>query len=88
MTELSEIENEGIWAEGHRAFDMGKPEHSNPHRPGSIENEIWLGGWGNGYQKEQQVVRQRTSAKGERLFNRLRNTARKDDLELLNYPRR
>lgn len=61
MAELSETEREDIWEEGHRAFDMGEPEHSNPHQAGSIEHEIWSDGWEDGYEDEQQASRSRSN---------------------------
>ncbi|WP_175618673.1 hypothetical protein [Marinobacter lutaoensis] len=45
MTQMSEAEREDIWAEGHEAFEMDEPEHSNPYRLGTLEYEIWLDGW-------------------------------------------
>jgi hypothetical protein len=53
--ELSDQEREDIWAEGHRAFNMGVPEHGNPHSPGSLEYEIWSDGWEDGHEDDLQA---------------------------------
>lgn len=47
--------NEEIWGEGHRAFNSGESEHSNPYSPGTLEHEIWSDGWEDGYEDEQQA---------------------------------